>query len=101
MPAGHIAVLDQKHAAGAIDHHRAHAEREPAREPPIDMKQPAQKRFEWLAERLQGHRECAVAGSHFPIALLGSFRVVKANTAERGSYPFRGHCRTSAAASIV
>ena len=37
MPAGDIAVLDQKHPAGVVDHQRADAERHAARESPISM----------------------------------------------------------------
>ena len=44
MPALGIGVLDQEHAALAVEHHGAHAERQPAREPPIEMQQPLDRR---------------------------------------------------------
>src|ERR1700756_2242510 len=59
MPAGDIAVLDQKHAPGAVDDDRADTEREPAREPPIGMEEPPEERLKRSAERFKLHEDSA------------------------------------------
>ena len=45
MPAGDVAVLDQKHLAIAVEHDAANPKGHAAGETPIQMKQPAQRRF--------------------------------------------------------
>jgi hypothetical protein len=42
MPACHIAMLDQKDPVVGVEHHAAHAERQAASEPAVQVKQPAQ-----------------------------------------------------------
>ena len=51
MPAGDVAVLDQKHPVVAIQHHGADPERHAAGEPPIEMENPPQRRLEALLRR--------------------------------------------------
>ena len=54
MPAGDIAVLDQKYPVFAVQHHGADPERHAAGEPPVEMENPAQHRLEPLVSRPEG-----------------------------------------------
>jgi hypothetical protein len=56
MPAGDVAVLDQKHAVVAVQHYGADPERHAAGESPIQMKNPPQQRLKPLSQILQVHR---------------------------------------------
>ena len=60
MPAVDVAVLDQKNAAGAVDHQAAHAERQPAGEAPIDVQQPPRRRLDGPAQRLKLHEQTMI-----------------------------------------
>ena len=53
MPAGDIAVPDQKHLVVAIEHDAADPERHAAGDPPIEMKNPPQLRLEAFSNILQ------------------------------------------------
>src|SRR6185437_14510059 len=55
MPAGDIAVPDQKHPVVAIEHDAADAERHAAGDPPVEVKAAPQQRFQAPAQMLQGH----------------------------------------------
>src|SRR6202040_2988295 len=57
MPAGDVAVLDQKHAVVAVQHYGADPERHAAGESPIQMKNPPQQRLKPLSQILQVHRD--------------------------------------------
>src|ERR1700740_3442625 len=57
MPAGDITVLDQKYAILAVQHDGADPEGHAAGEPPIEMKNPPQHRFQALSQALQVHRQ--------------------------------------------
>src|SRR3984893_3149435 len=57
MPAGDVAVLDQKHAVVAVQHYGADPERHAAGETPIQMKNPPQQRLKPLSQILQVHRD--------------------------------------------
>src|SRR5262249_11442023 len=61
MPSGDVAVLDQKHASGAVDNDGTDAERQPARETPIEVKEPPKERLEQSAERFKIHSDIAVS----------------------------------------
>src|SRR6516162_8971063 len=61
MPAGDIAVLDQKHASDAVDDDGADAECQPAREPPIEMEEALDERLKRSAERFEVHPDIAVS----------------------------------------
>ena len=50
MPAGDIAVPDQKHLVVAIEHDAADAQRHAAGHPPVEMEDPPQLRFEALSQ---------------------------------------------------
>src|SRR5262245_24694944 len=39
VPARHVAVADEEHAAARFEHDRTHAERHPACEPPIEVQE--------------------------------------------------------------
>jgi hypothetical protein len=54
MPAGDIAVPDQKHPVVAIEHDAADAERHAAGDPPVEVKATPQQRFQALSQMLQG-----------------------------------------------
>ena len=64
MPAGDIAVLDQKHPVLAVQHHAADPERHAAGEAPIEMETPPQRRLERSVAVLQVHRR------RFPISAI-------------------------------
>jgi hypothetical protein len=53
-------VLDQKYLAIVSDDDRAHANGKPTGESPIKMQEPADDRFEPLAESIEVHRFAAV-----------------------------------------
>src|SRR5579871_555033 len=55
MPAADIAVLHQEHALFVIEHDRANPKRHAAGKPPIDVKQPSQRRLEISSHALQIH----------------------------------------------
>jgi hypothetical protein len=54
MPAGDIAVPDQKHPVVAIEHDAADPERHAADHPPVEVKGASQRRFQAPAQMLQG-----------------------------------------------
>jgi hypothetical protein len=54
MPAGDIAVPDQKHPVVAIEHDAADPERHAAGHPPVEVKGASQRRFQAPAQMLQG-----------------------------------------------
>jgi hypothetical protein len=64
MPAGHIAVLDQEHAPVPVDDQRAHAERQAAREPPVDMEDAAQRRLHCPADLVEHRHPPACQNRH-------------------------------------
>ena len=55
MPAGDVAVLDQKHPAGTIDNECTHPNRKPACEAPIEMQEASQERLERPANGIKLH----------------------------------------------
>src|ERR1700678_2701973 len=55
MPAGDIAVLDQKHPVIVVQHHATDPERHAAGEPPIEMKNSPQRRLKPLSQVLLVH----------------------------------------------
>ena len=55
MPAGDIAVFNQKHAARAVDNKRADADRQPSREAPIEMQNTLQDRLKQPANGIKLH----------------------------------------------
>src|SRR5437660_10170700 len=58
MPAGDVAVLDQKYPVLAIEHHGADAERHAADEAPVQVENPAQQRLKPLSQGGQAHCRC-------------------------------------------
>ena len=56
VPAGDIAVLDQKHLVVGVEHYGADAQGHAADQPPIEMEHPPELRFKPLSQVLQsGH----------------------------------------------
>jgi hypothetical protein len=53
MPAGDIAVPDQKHLVIAVEHDAAGAQRHAAGHPPVEVERPPQLRFEAFSQVLQ------------------------------------------------
>src|SRR6478735_7366197 len=54
MPAGDVAVPDQKHPVVAIEHDAADAERHAAGDPPVEVKAAPRQRFQAPSQLLQG-----------------------------------------------